>query len=1707
MSSIDERIVDLKFNNSQFEQKIKTTLTALDSLKRGLNLQAATKGVQELHAAGNRFNMSGMASGVAGMGAKLTMMGVVGVTALANIASRAVDAGITLVKSLTIDPIKTGLDEYETQLNAVQTILANTQSKGGNLKTVNAALQELNNYSDKTIYNFSEMARNIGTFTAAGVGLKTSTEAIKGIANLAAMSGSNAQQASTAMYQLSQALSTGTVKLQDWNSVVNAGMGGEVFQEALKSTARNHGIAVDDIIKKQGSFRNSLQKGWLTSKILTETLSKFTGDLSAQQLKSMGYNDKEITKIMKQAKTAQDAATKVKTMTQLIGTLKESAQSGWSQTWQIIFGDFEEAKKLFTNINNVLGKMITDSSDARNKLLKGWDKAGGRDLLVKALGVAFKNLMKIVKPLGEAIEQIFPPVTVTQLVNFTNKFYEFTKRLKLGDVDLFNLTQTFKGVLAIFSIGWQVIKGLGAMLGDLFNRFAQNHSGLLEFTASIGEWLVNLDWALKKGDDLSSFFGDLGNVIATVINVFKSLGQFIGAAFDGFDQSEIKNFMTGMSSSIAPLAGMSEGVTKAWNAMSNAFSKVWAFMQPVVNALGAAFAWVGDKIKDALGQMSLGNLAQIGGLGLLTAIGLSIRGFFSNLTKLAGEGPNIVKSITGVFDAIKERINPSIDGVDPDKMFKIAGAIALLALSLVALSMVDAEGLVRGMIAMGALFKMMQVAMGAFEAMAATAKPIKMAMFAGSLMLISIAVSLLAIAVSNLAKNDMKGIAKGLIGVGGILGALVLFMNNVDFDKGAFENAGALIVLAIAINLLAGAVKIFATMSWEELAKGGTALAGVLAIIAGALQIMPKDIPQIAGALLGVAVSMAILSGVFKVFASMSWEDIGKAGTVLAGALFTISAALWAMPKDMLAIAVSLILVSVAMAILSGVFKVFASMSWEDIAKAGVVLAGSLALIAGGLYLMTAALPGAAALVIAAAALMMIAPAMLLLGSMSWDQIGAGLAMLASTLGILAVGGLLMIVALPGFLGLGAAILLIGAGTLMAGQGLISFAEGLLLLAAAGAAGSAAIVVMATTMVGLIPMILIAIGQGLIGIVNVIAQNGAAFMAAGVTLIMALLGAIKVVIPEIIDVMLMLIDKLLVALMISVPTFTKMGMKIIVGFLKGVADDIDKVVEEGLRIVKGFLKGIAKGLPGVTEEAANLIITFVNSLADTIQKKSAEMGTAGGKLAAAIIEGMAKGLINGIGSIVEAAKRVAGNLIQTVKNVLGIHSPSKVMEELGKFAGQGFYNGLLGMEEPILSRVTSIINEMKDRLKSAIEETDKEVKDLEAKLKKQLKAKKKTTKTKAEIAQTRKDLAEAKDAQKREQAAQNYLLNNIKDEQNKLELLSSEYDLVTSKMDNASQALANLQQQQIDAAKNIANQFAALPEFASEGDLVNQYLDSMKTQIEATKKFAADLADLRKAGLDDTTYEKLLAKGVAAQPFISALIESGQIGIDEINRLDKEVTGAANALGTTASNELYNAGIEAAKGLLKGLTDQRDAISAEMTYIANAMVKSIKDALGIKSPSREFAKIGGYSVSGLMDGMQKMIPALSKSSSDLGDTALSAIKNSMSNVADALGSDMDMSPTIRPVLDLSAIKKDATLLDGLLKPKELGVTTSYDRATAIATANEANQDSSEKALVDVGVGTTVNFVQNNNSPKALSNGEIYRQTRNGLSVAKEGLRK
>ena len=353
---VDQRVVEMRFDNQHFEKNVSTTMSTLDKLKQKLNFSGASKGLENLSASAKKIDMSGLAQGVQAVHNKFSALEVMGVTALANITNSAVNAGKRIVRSLTIDPVRTGWSEYELKMGSIQTIMAST---GESLEAVNKYLNELNEYSDKTIYSFSDMTSNIGKFTNAGVKLEDAVLAMKGISNEAALSGANANEASRAMYNFAQALSAGYVKLIDWKSIELANMATKGFKEELIKSAVAAGTLVqvgDDLYQTLGgtlmnatkSFNDSLKDEWMTTDVLIGTLKDY-----ADETTDIG-------------KKATQAATEVKTFSQMLDALKESAQSGWAQTWEIIFGDFEEGKTLWTNINNVVGGILDKITDVRN---------------------------------------------------------------------------------------------------------------------------------------------------------------------------------------------------------------------------------------------------------------------------------------------------------------------------------------------------------------------------------------------------------------------------------------------------------------------------------------------------------------------------------------------------------------------------------------------------------------------------------------------------------------------------------------------------------------------------------------------------------------------------------------------------------------------------------------------------------------------------------------------------------------------------------------------------------------------------------------------------------------------------------------------------------------------------------------------------------------------------------------------------------------------------------------------------------------------------------------------------------------------------------------------------------------------------------------------------------------------------------------------
>lgn len=1358
---VDERVVEMRFNNALFENKVQQTMRSLTALNEKLMFKGAEKGFEKVSDASEKVKFNALLNALDNLSQKFSAVEVIGVTALMRITNQAVDAGERLVKALSLDPIISGFQEYETQINAVQTILANTSSKGTTLDQVNAALDELNHYADLTIYNFTEMTRNIGTFTAAGVDLNTSVSAIKGIANLAAVSGSTSQQASTAMYQLSQALASGTVKLQDWNSVVNAGMGGQVFQDALKETARVHGIAIDSMIKKEGSFRETLSKGWLTSSILTETLQKFTGDLNEETLKSIGYTDEQIKKIMEMGKTANDAATKVKTFSQLKDTLTEALQSGWTQTWQTIIGDFEEAKELFTRFSDVFSDLINKSSEARNTVLAGglntgWqqlstalgdsadfysqmlekvmlangsisqkqiDDAGsfvkalqqggvsaeqlqnglkesykqlsvlgalsddalkakkldpaqvrslaksfeevnqkvadgsldldiyskkigelsGREHLIESIWNVFEALEKVVEPVARAWQKIFSPITADQIYNIAKSIDEFTAKLSISDETADKIERTFSGIFAVMNVWKNVLLTVSKVLGEVFNAVSPLAGGFLSITASLGDCLVEMANAVNNSktfkttlDGIHWIIGKVSEGMQTFAGVLTDVSNNVSVVFD-------------------PLKTLGE-----W--FENFISFITPKLKWLADKIGEIFEELGSGASGAFGNLNGNALWGFANAGMIAGLIAGIKGFLEAFKDIGSTVKDTIGGVAELLNKLGEAVTAWKNNKNAETLKTISTAVAILAGSLVVLSMVKPERLAASTGAMIALFAELLVALAIYDEIAKKTK--KVGKGTSSMVVMAAGVLILTSALKKISEIETEKLLTSVIALGAVMAELVAAQVAISkWAKDGAKHAMSMLAMAAAVRVLAEAVEQLADLGWDGIEKGLIAVAGLLAEVAAF-----SGLSNFGGLTAGKAVGILILAAALSVleksvsaFSKMPVDELQNGIGVLGAILGEIAVfSMLSNPAEhVLSTATALTILSGGLLILSNALANLGGMTLGQIGVALAAMAGGLIEMGVALTLVKGSLGSATSFLIMSVVLNALVSPLKSLGEMSLEEIGHGLLAVGGALGIFAIAVGTMSLAGPIVIAVSAALsLLAGSFALLLGtMAAVSLMPLRMeaLVVALGTLGSAIGVFIAGVIAGLgtaAGSIAIAIAEIIVAVCNAIAQAVPAIGNALAQLIVAICNVIVQCSEP-----------------IGQALFT-LGTVVIQTIIDLIAWAWDGGGEGG-------------GIKGALSELLGNIVAWLSEHLNPINLFGGLLGTISGFFGK-IGEYMSQGLANGLNT--GASVQIANNGVQTLcnkvkdffRNAFGINSPSTWMRELGQWFAPGLINGLNG---------------------------------------------------------------------------------------------------------------------------------------------------------------------------------------------------------------------------------------------------------------------------------------------------------------------------------------------------------------------------------------------------------------------------------------------
>lgn len=1829
--TIDQKVVEMRFDNAQFEKNVSTSMSTLDKLKRSLKLDGAAKGLESVNAAAKNFDVSNVSNGVETIKAKFSALQVVAATALGNITNSAVNAGKRIASALTIEPVKAGFNEYETQMNSVQTILANTQKEGTNVKIVNKALDELNTYADKTIYNFTEMTRNIGTFTAAGVKLNTSVSSIKGIANLAAVSGSSSMQASTAMYQLSQAIASGTVRLMDWNSVVNAGMGGQVFQDALIRTSEHLKTGAKAAIKANGSFRESLQTGWLTTEVLTQTLDQFATAADTQEeyeaaikkFIGQGYTEEQAKQMADMARTAGNAATKVKTFTQLIDTLKEALGSGWTTTWRLIIGDFEEAKELWTSVSDVLSEMINNSSEARNKIVGDWAKGGGRTMLVESLKNSFEGLMSIIKPIKEAFSEIFPPITAKQLIEITERIRDLTSKFKLNNKQSAKLKSTFKGLFSIIKLGVSVVTKIVSAFATLVGKLFGFTGSVLNITGSLGDFISGIVASISK----TNLFGK---------SVDKITG-FLGKAID-----KTKEFTEAITNKIK--------LPNYFDKFVNVIKKIGEAISKVAKKVSSAASGIGKAIWDIFLNGGLDNLVGLVNGGIFTSFLLDLKKFTKGLKeakKEAKDSGKIKDGIKKVLDGVKDCLEDFQKNIKAGTILKIAIAVAVLAAALLIISKVPVEKLGASLGAVTTLFGETLGALALFEKINGEYNGAYKAV--AIIVAMSVSLLILASAVKKLSDLGWEGLAEGVIGVSALMYAVVgaaklMSKGGKDISKGAYqlvimavalkimasvckdlsklsledlgkgvssvavillEFAGfaalmqridtdelmrssfSLILIGVAMEIFADACAKFGNMEWVDLGKAGAAIAGILLIASGfgKLSEYSGDIEKSSIALILIGAAMEIFADVCTKFGQLEWEQLAKAGAAIAGILMLVNDfnSISEESGDVIKSAISLAIIGVALEILQDALGKMGNISWEEYGKQMAVLGGSLIILSYALDAMKDSIKGAAALIIASAALAILAGVLAILGNMSLGSIIKGLIAIAGTLAILGVAAHFLEPLVPVIVNLTGAVALFGLGCLAAGVGIVILSAGLTALSGALVAAATGIISALTIIVvgvlKILPSIIEVLTDTIVVICEVITRSASAIGKALKTLILVLVDVIVECVPAIALGALKLILGVLEALAKYTPQIIDLLFKFLIGVLEGIAKNLPQLIKAAVDVFMSFFSGVVEALKKIDKEtlikgiaAVGILAALMTALAATALLAPAAMigvfamgtivaelafvlatlgglaqipglewfisqggnllqkiGTAIGQFIGGLIGGISKGITSSLPEIatdlskfmlnltpfIVGAKMIDASVLEnvgTLAKVILLLTAADIVNGIASFISGG--SSLAGFAEQLVP-----FGEGMKKYAAAVSGIN--ASDIQA------------------SANAAKYISDVANAIPKSGGLAQLIFggNDLGDFATKLTDFGSALKGYGEAVTGLNvEGIAN----SVIVAKGLSDVANALPEtgvmqtlfgsknISSFGDKIAKFGESMKkysesvsginaTSITASATAFKSLVSLAKEseGVDFGNLKSLgknlksISKS-AVDKFISAFNDSSsKVSSAGSKMTDSFIKGVESkesllvgvgknmaskfALGisqnTKAIKDSFSAVLKAAISLIKSYYSQfreagkyavdgfADGINAN-TYKARAKAKAMADAaseaarkaLDERSPSKVFYGIGDYAGVAFVNALKDHTTKAYKASFEMASKAKYGLSDAVAKISDVINSDIDAQPTIRPVLDLSDVRAGASSISRMFGANpSVGVTSNVRAITSMMNGNQnGGNDDVISAIKDLG---------------------------------------
>ena len=1707
-SSIDQRIVEMQFDNAQFEKGISTSLKSIDNLEKGLKLDGATKGLESVSRAADSMDFSGLQSGIYAVQQKFSALEIIGITALQRITNAAISTGESLVKSLSIDQISAGFEKFGSKTSSVATLVA----QGNSLERVNEQLNRLNWFTDETSYNFTDMVANIAKFTASGKGLEESVTAMEGIANWAALSGQNATTASRAMYQLSQAMGAGIMRKEDYKSIQNASMDTDEFRQkcldagvALGKLKKNADDTYTSLVNNKGSFTKSqfaehlTEDAWFTSDVMMSVFQTYSsavdqiydyadekGITASQAISELG--DKVDSFGLKAFKAAQEA----RTWGDAVDSVKDAVSTGWMNTFELIFGNQEEATQLWTDLANAMYDVFAGGAEARNEMLKEWKESGGRDDLIQSFWNIWDAVSKVTGSIKEAFGEIFAPLTSGKLLSMTENLKNFTESLIVSDETANKLKRTFKGVFAVFDIFKKVLGTVGDAIAKLLGSDGLKDLGntLLDSAASLGDFLVSLNESFST-DGITGMFDKIVTGISDLFSgVLNSAGGFSGA------------FGT-IGSSISSVLGF------IWSSFKTVFSwlKENISLKGILGTVAAAFsALTGKKLFDA-------------------ASGIS--DFIEKLTGVGKNSGSLKAKISELFESLHDSLQALTTSIKVTSLVGIAGAIGVLTASLNTLSQLDVGSALKGISAMAAMFKMLTKSLDSITKTLSKNGSKGLMKSSFSLILIAESMKVLASAMAKFGSLSLAELAKGLLGVGGGLAIFCAGLKALNGVKIPLTTSISLLAVAESCKILGDAMGEFAGFSWEEIGRSLVAMGGALGELVVALGVLNKvsGLGSLAGSVstLIIVQSLSGLADGLSKFGGLSWDEIGHGLAGMGGALAEVSTALVAVSKlagfSSLFAAGSITMVISGLDELADSLTKFGFMSWEAITHGLVAMGGALAEVAGftgalGKVAGFSGLLGAGSIRLTITGLSDLADALEQIGGLSWDEIKRGLAGMGGALTeVAAITGIHGLVSgLTGFLGSGSLLLAI--------QGLNDLAEAFktfstmswedvnnALTAMLGAMGATALGGLANTFSGLGAASIKAVADGLgplaeavkqwqgvsvddnlPGQLSSLATGVSSFWAAGwgadaINTVSSGLGALaesvnawqNVEVPDnIADNMLDLANA------ISTFTFSGFGssaISTVAAPLGELAASVNAWNDVTIKDDLGTqLSNLATGVSsfwaaGWGADAINTVSSGLGTLAESVEKWESVsiddmLGTKLTSLATGV-EAFSFAFLAGWS--IDQLVVPLSSLADSVSKWKGVSIPVKIGEKLKDLASGINDFGLSFLAGWSLGTVTGPLGDLADSINKWNSVTIPD--DISTKL------------------------SGLADGLMKFSGVGNISLAISSIEtisEAAVKLSGVNFDSISSGLASLTDALTKLGSIDLSAATNM-------------GDITGAVASMIQTFSIAIQNSAPTISESFGSVLttvinNSATYQNLFYTN--GQTLMTKIVDgfnsgNGTLSASVVNVL----TSGAAAIYDQYQN-WYTAGAFLDIGLAAGIRSGESNVITAATDVATKAIKAAKDALQINSPSKVTYGFGRFFDLGLSNGIYDYADRVAKATETISNQALSAAQIIAENIAATMDEDFEYEPTIRPVLDMDEVDSGLNAFDRSFANRSMNLAGSIDRVRKAAPADKYAENVNPSQNQNGG-SNTYNFNQYNYSPKALSRIDLYRQTNNQFAMMKE----